>query len=139
MMKTVLLTETKNIAFTKPTITVSEGNTNQKTLNPNPPVQKRSTARFLPQLSVDIFGIDRREQLSCDIVNASCELQMRVVYILRVTSCTYCASYELHLLCELRVKSKLRVGNSKMRVETKIASCLFSFEKRPFSPSNKVF
>ena len=45
---------------------------------------------------------------------------------LRVASCTYYAN------CELRVKRRLRVGNPKVRVETEIASCLFSFEKRPF-------
>ena len=82
------------------------------------------------------------------VANASCELdifcELRVGYILRVTS------YELHLLCELRVASctyyascelrverKVRVGNSKVRVETKSASCLFSFVKRPFSSNKK--
>ena len=33
------------------------------------------------------------------VANASCELLMFCE--LRVTNCTYCASYELHLLCEL--------------------------------------
>ena len=73
---------------------------------------------------------------------AKCEL--RVAYVLRV------ASYELHLLCELRVASctyyascelpverKVRVGNSKVQVETKSASCLFSFVERPFSSNKK--
>ena len=49
------------------------------------------------------------------------------------------ANCELHSLCELRVERKLRVGNSKVRVETKIASCLFSFEKKAFSPNKEVF
>ena len=57
---------------------------------------------------------------------------------MQVASCIYFASYELHLLSELRVECKLRVGNTKVRVETKIASCLFSFERRPFS-SNKRY
>ena len=69
---------------------------------------------------------------------------------MRVASCLYFASYELHLLCELRVAScnhyascelrverKVRVGNSKVRVETKSASCLFSFVERPFSSNKK--
>ena len=62
---------------------------------------------------------------------ASYELQ--VALIVRVTSC------ELHFLCELRVERKVRVGNSKVRVETESASCLFSFVKRPFSSNKKVF
>ena len=75
---------------------------------------------------------------------ASCKCELRVAYVLRVTS------YELHLLCELRVvictcyascqlrvERKVRVGNSRVRVETKSATCLFSFVERPFS-SNKT-
>ena len=52
--------------------------------------------------------------------------ELRVALIVGVASCPYNAS------CELRVERKLRVGNSKLRVETKIASCLFSFEKGLF-------
>ena len=33
---------------------------------------------------------------------------------------------------ELRVERKFRVGNSKVRVETKLAGCLFSSENRGF-------
>ena len=61
------------------------------------------------------------------VANASCELlifcELRVALIVRVTSCPYYAS------CELRVERKVRVGNSKMQVETKSASCKFSFRK----------
>ena len=60
---------------------------------------------------------------------ASCELL--VALIVQVTSC------ELHSLCELRVERKVRVGNSKVRVETKSASCLFSFVERPCSSNKK--
>ena len=52
--------------------------------------------------------------------SASCELQMLVACILRVTSCTYCASYELHLLCELRVDGKVRVGTQKCEVKPNV-------------------
>ena len=57
--------------------------------------------------------------------------ELRVAFIVRVTSC------ELHFLCELRVERKVRVGNSKVQVETKSASCLFSFVERPFSSNKK--
>ena len=65
---------------------------------------------------------------------------------MRVASCLCFASYELHLLCGLRVASctyyarverKVRVGNSKVRLETKSLSCLFSFVERPFSSNKK--
>ena len=71
---------------------------------------------------------------------------------MRLASCLYFASYELHLLCELRaasstyyancelrVKRKVRVGKSKVRVETKSASCQFSFVARPYSSNKNVF
>ena len=64
------------------------------------------------------------------VANAICELL--IFCELRVTSCTYCAS------CELRVERKVRVVNSKVRVETKSASCLFSFVERPFRQIKKV-
>ena len=88
------------------------------------------------------------------VANASCELhifcELRVALIvrvtsyelhllceLRVTSCTYCASCTYYASCELRVERKVRVGNSKVQVEPKSASCLFSFVERPFSPNKK--
>ena len=75
------------------------------------------------------------------VANASCKLL--IFCELRVTSCTYCASYKLrctyYASCELRVARKVRVGNSKVRVETKSACCLFSFVERPFSSNKKVF
>ena len=82
---------------------------------------------------------------------ASCKCELLIFCELRVTSCTYCASYELRVAlsmrvascelnerCELRVERKVRVGNSKVRVETKSASCLFSFVERAFSSNKKV-
>ena len=60
---------------------------------------------------------------------ASCELP--IFCELRVAICIYCARYEL------RVERKVRVGNSKVRVETKSASCLFSFVERSFLSNKK--
>ena len=79
----------------------------------------------------------KSDMVKCELraANASCELlmlcELRVALTVQVTSC------ELHLLCELRVERKVRVGNSKVRVETKSASCLFSFVERPFSSNKK--
>ena len=77
------------------------------------------------------------DMVKCELraANASCELlifcELRVAVIMRVASCTYYAS------CELGVERTVPVGNSKVRVETKSASCLFSFVERPFSSNKK--
>ena len=78
-----------------------------------------------------IFILIISDMVKCElrVAKASCELL--TFCELRVTSCTYCASYEL------RVERKVRVGNSKVRVETKSASCLFSFVERPSSSNKK--
>ena len=59
--------------------------------------------------------------------------KLRVALIVRVTS------GDLHLICELRVEQKLLVGNSKVRVENKLESCLISFKRICLPPIKRFF
>ena len=80
-----------------------------------------------------------RDMVKCElqVAVANCELflfcELQVALIVRVIS------RELHLTCELRFQRKLRVGSSKVRVESKIAICLFPFERIRLSQNKVVF
>ena len=62
----------------------------------------------------------------------SCSCELRVALIVRVKSC------ELHLISELQVERKLRIGNSKVRVGPKLRIAYFLLKEMSLSP-NKTF
>ena len=92
-----------------------------------------------------------RDMVKCElrVANASCELLMFCE--LRVTSCTYCASYELRVELIMRVTScelnerceletqKCELETQKCELKPKVRVTGFLFVGRPFSSNKKVF
>ena len=85
-----------------------------------------------------------RDMVKCElrVANASCELL--IFCELRVTSCTYCANYELRVALIMRVAScelneRCELETQKCELKPKVRVACFLLQKDLFRQIKKVF